>query len=273
MKHSFFCFVLCFIISDYVNGQITAGAGGLNIITGYSDSSFSYNYGSLGQFTGNCVLDMDHDSVFDFNFYAYNTNSGTSGGYPERGLKVSSSHQVMVNASGYPQALASGAVIDSSKMWSTTSSGILQKVISFSTGTGTFGEWCPNDAYLGIRLNYPGDTLYGYIYLHVPMTLANYTVMNYGYEKPKVNVGVGSEIPSISKNALYPNPFNDRLYVPTRTTKMIQVIMYDMYSKIVLDQLTEESEFLNTEEIKPGLYIYELMKEKQVIYRGKLVKQ
>jgi hypothetical protein len=258
--------IAALLINTDLCSQISAGGIGSDIITGYSDSSFSYNYGTSGEFTGSCPLDMDNDSIFDFNFYAYNYTSG----YPERALNVYTSHQVMVNASGYPEALMSGEVIDSSKTWA--SGGILQKVITFSAGTGTFGEWCPNDAYLGIRLNYPGDTLYGYIYVHAPMTPAGYSVMNYGYEKPKTNVGLGPER-NFSEAVLFPNPFSGELNIRFSSVEIIRLIMYDVFSKKVIDKCFSSPGSIDTEGMSEGLYIYELRLNEQVVSRGKLIKQ
>lgn len=74
------------------------------------------------------------------------------------------------------------------------------------------------------------------------------------------------------KIKIYPNPFQNILYVNDNSNTQKTFIIKDMTGKIVLSKSIKNNYELNVEFIQNGLYFYEIRKENNIIQIGKLIK-
>jgi len=72
---------------------------------------------------------------------------------------------------------------------------------------------------------------------------------------------------------IYPNPFNDNLYIFDNDKEIIEITLFDIISRKILQQKFANYATINTEQLKRGVYIYEVRYIKGVIKRGKLIKK
>ena len=84
-----------------------------------------------------------------------------------------------------------------------------------------------------------------------------------------------NDIPSGSLRELkiFPNPFSDNLNITTNDEELLEVNLYDILSRSVLQQKFTSSISLNTFQLAKGIYIYEVRNKNGVIKAGKVVKQ
>lgn len=71
---------------------------------------------------------------------------------------------------------------------------------------------------------------------------------------------------------LYPNPFKDKLNVTAKRNDPIEIRLYDVTSRKCLQQELMNSISLNTDQLSPGIYFYEVENKIGVIAKGKVVK-
>ena len=78
---------------------------------------------------------------------------------------------------------------------------------------------------------------------------------------------------SISELVIFPTPCQNKLIVSTDHGHKIQLFVYDISSKVVINQILQESAEINMEQVPKGVYIYKLCSEKGVLKQGKLIKE
>jgi hypothetical protein len=71
---------------------------------------------------------------------------------------------------------------------------------------------------------------------------------------------------------LFPNPFSDKLNIVALNNQTMEIILYDIASRKLLQQKFRNSISLNTEQIAKGIYIYEVRCGSSLCKKGKLVK-
>ena len=78
----------------------------------------------------------------------------------------------------------------------------------------------------------------------------------------------------IAKNTIgiFPNPFSNKINITSTKNENMEIILYDVISKIILQQKFTNSVSLNTEELSKGIYIYEVRNKNGVIKNGKILK-
>ena len=84
------------------------------------------------------------------------------------------------------------------------------------------------------------------------------------------------DVPIINKIMeciLFPNPFNDNLNISVKENEQTEIILYDIFSRKLLQQTFTNSTTLNTEQLANGIYIYELRNRNGTIRNGKVIKQ
>ena len=72
---------------------------------------------------------------------------------------------------------------------------------------------------------------------------------------------------------VYPNPLRDELKIKTNNNDQLEIILYDILSKKILQQTFTGSASFNTEQLLPGTYIFEIKKNEGVVQRGKIVRE
>lgn len=72
---------------------------------------------------------------------------------------------------------------------------------------------------------------------------------------------------------IFPNPFTNEIIVMFDTNKIIDFILYDSNSKIILQQEFLNSISINTEQLAPGVYFYELRIKNEIKKSGKILKE
>ena len=87
------------------------------------------------------------------------------------------------------------------------------------------------------------------------------------------NGAVGIDEPSeFLESILYPNPFTDKLNIVTGNNQSMEIILYDITSRRILQQKFTNSVSLSTEQLAKGLYLYELRNKDGLCKKGKVVK-
>jgi hypothetical protein len=86
-------------------------------------------------------------------------------------------------------------------------------------------------------------------------------------------VGIQSEITNPkSEISLSPNPFSNKLTITTKTNEPLEITLFDITSRKLLQQQFTNSTSINTSHLSKGIYIYELHNKNGFIKKGKVVK-
>ena len=137
------------------------------------------------------------------------------------------------------------------------------------------------NTYLGV-INSPNGSGVSCNYIDASIDLnghaASYGFPNfidsYDYSNTVTNCETGiTEHNTIGKLNLYPNPFSTQLHVELFTNETSTLVLYDIFSRQILQQTFTNSTTINTEQLADGIYFYELRSNKGTLKTGKLVKQ
>jgi hypothetical protein len=71
---------------------------------------------------------------------------------------------------------------------------------------------------------------------------------------------------------LSPNPFSNKLTIISKTNQPLEITLFDITSRKLLQQQFTNSITLNTSHLSKGIYIYQLRNKNAVIKKGKVVK-
>jgi len=126
--------------------------------------------------------------------------------------------------------------------------------------------------FIGVKLTYPNETIYGWIRVEGTGTGTSFTLTIKDYA---CNINHYSEINNVTeqnKSFVFPSPFNDKLAVNNHCTDETEIIIYDLRLRIVMQQKFTSSILLNTESLFEGMYFYQIKEENQVISNGKILK-
>jgi len=85
-------------------------------------------------------------------------------------------------------------------------------------------------------------------------------------------VGIPEAINDFSFN-LFPNPFKDNLSFNLNNNELLEITLFDITSRKIIQQKFTNNITLNTEQLSTGIYIYEIKNESRVIIRGKALKK
>lgn len=85
------------------------------------------------------------------------------------------------------------------------------------------------------------------------------------------NTGV-NEIKVNSLIKLFPNPMSDKLNVTSSSNELLEIIIYDVASRKILQQKFANSVTLSIEQLAKGIYIYEIRDRNGLCKKGKVVK-
>ena len=89
-----------------------------------------------------------------------------------------------------------------------------------------------------------------------------------------VSLSICTGINEQNENSLmiFPNPFNDKLNIQMEKDIPIEITLYDITSRKLLQQQFINSISLNTEQLSKGLYLYEMRDRNGLCKKGKVVK-
>jgi hypothetical protein len=85
-----------------------------------------------------------------------------------------------------------------------------------------------------------------------------------------LNVGV-EEIDLMESN-VYPNPFNDNLFVDTNSNSETEIEVFDIYGRSIIRSTFSKSIKIPTEYFENGIYIYKMKRDRVVTQSGVVVK-
>lgn len=72
---------------------------------------------------------------------------------------------------------------------------------------------------------------------------------------------------------LFPVPFSERLNITSNTNSSSEIILYDISSRKLFQQIFLNSTTLNTSQLAKGIYIYEVRNQEGIIKTGKVTKE
>jgi hypothetical protein len=72
---------------------------------------------------------------------------------------------------------------------------------------------------------------------------------------------------------IYPNPFHEKINATAKTNEAVEVTLYDVTIRKLLQQTFTNSTTLNTEQLAKGVYIYEVRNKNGVVQNGRVVKE
>ncbi len=72
---------------------------------------------------------------------------------------------------------------------------------------------------------------------------------------------------------VFPNPFSSSISFSSLYYDELQVIVYDLYSRVLLKQSISNSTVINTESLLSGIYSYEIFNQNVLLTKGRIVKQ
>ncbi|MFI5220641.1 MAG: T9SS type A sorting domain-containing protein, partial [Bacteroidia bacterium] len=82
-----------------------------------------------------------------------------------------------------------------------------------------------------------------------------------------------NEFENMNNFIVFPNPFNDNLIIKAKTDRQLEIILYDILSRKLLQRNFTSTTTINTEQLASGLYIYEVRNKNGIIANGKVIKQ
>jgi len=72
---------------------------------------------------------------------------------------------------------------------------------------------------------------------------------------------------------IYPNPFNDKLFVESKEKQKVDITLFDLTARKVLQQSFSGNAAINTDHLAKGVYLYEVKNNNGIIKNGKLIKE
>lgn len=100
-----------------------------------------------------------------------------------------------------------------------------------------------------------------------------YTLVELSASVPHCTLGIDDASASQNKMSISPNPFTNELTIKTNSNELLEIILYDIVSRKLLEKEFTSSVSINTEQLAKGIYIYEVKNKNGVIKKGKVVKE
>jgi hypothetical protein len=133
-------------------------------------------------------------------------------------------------------------------------------------------EWCNiGERYIGFRLCYSFDTLYGWIRINATDTNDfRIEIMDFACNQ---NTSAIIPIEDIQGVPLFPNPFMNELQLNISLAYPVKLTVFSFEGKLVIDKTFNSSAILNTDFLAAGMYHYQLKESGKEFIRGKLIKR
>jgi hypothetical protein len=78
--------------------------------------------------------------------------------------------------------------------------------------------------------------------------------------------------PSLQNFSVYPNPFNSALTFQINSYENFEIVIYDIMSKMIIQQQFTEAITLKTDQLSTGMYLYEVRDKNGIVKNGKIIK-
>lgn len=265
------------VAGSTANAGYTAFAVARYNIDGSIDSTFNFNgiamlqLGNFGNYAVDVALQNDGKIVTLGIFEGFCNGDGryignlTSGGYLEvRALAIQNDGKIVAAGRGMPSNLNSQALL----LLRLNSNGIIDS---------TFGNngivWTDYDAQIGDlttaitiqndnKILLIGDVFNGVYHGQAAIIRYNCDILteHEEYELPNDNY------------TFYPNPFAEKINIKSTIDISSEVTIYDVSSRILVKQKFNGSTNIDMNNFEAGLYIYAIMKEDELVQKGKLIK-
>jgi hypothetical protein len=230
------------------------------------------------------VLDVDNDGIEDYEIRTYGGGGlgGGAGGciiiplgtYAQVASHIDTSNGCcpMQYIAQLADTLVLGDTISntllflsgSTFLWSTTYGAAQAPIINDWNDIG--------EHYIGIRLTYPTDTLYGWI--RVEATNIGHFILSVKDFACNKNpfIGINEEYDN-RELIIYPNPFFNKITVSCSNCDNAIFTIYDLFSSKILELNFTKSISISTEQFADGIYFYEVKNKLGVITNGKIIKK
>ncbi len=90
---------------------------------------------------------------------------------------------------------------------------------------------------------------------------------------PPCNIEGLNEVDVKENTLIYPNPVTDKLNVQVNNNEPTEIILYDLSSRKLLQQIFTNTTTINTEQLAKGMYLYTVRNRNGIIKNGKVIKQ
>ncbi len=100
-----------------------------------------------------------------------------------------------------------------------------------------------------------------------------YTIQDLPPHSPVSLCGVGISELNENEANIFPNPVADELTVKTADNEPSELTIYDLASRILIQQTFTSTTTVNTKQLPNGMYLYELRNKNNVIKNGKIIKE
>ena len=232
----------------------------------------------LGFWNNFHVLDMDLDGTLDLSFHSISYHGGAGQFYQFTVEPLAPHVTIAIYTDTFPaccpyepsvlaqvpDTLPFGTLIDAGLDYEDSVS-YIKTVIQGGWYAPMIDDWDNvGERYLGVRLSYPWDTLYGWVRMSYVEIMDHACNIN-------SHVGIGP-VEGGSAVAVYPNPFTDRLTMATRDPEAMELILFDLAARPVLRSLIAGTTTIATTHLAEGMYVYELKKNGTLMKQGRIVK-
>jgi hypothetical protein len=150
-------------------------------------------------------------------------------------------------------------------------------IIDTLNWTKISGTFTTDSAYNYIAIgNFFTDSLTSHISFDSSASFAYYYVDDVCISTDSLtcNSAVGiNEVKNKKDFTLFPNPFSNKLTITSKTNEPLEITLFDLTSRKLLQQQFTNSTTINTSQLSKGIYIYQLSNKNGVIKKGKVVKE
>jgi hypothetical protein len=283
-----FVFIL-FSAGNYGIAQVIT-AGSVTVNDNYfdvvPDSSFEALAVHLTPYPGGQMkIDIDQDGVADFNLSS-GAGGGLGGGGGSCTITPLGSYATVASRNDtsqgccpaqYVAQLADtidfGDTIPGTRKYNSGGSYLWSTTYGWQQGP-RINDWTNiGEHFIGVKLSYPRDTLYGWIRVEATGSNSDFTITIKDFacnKNPHLGInGVAEPL----KMRLYPNPFANELRVECLNCGESEVSIFDVTCREILRQRFTDAVNLHMPNLESGIYLYEVRSKNKLIKTGKIAKE
>ncbi len=250
------------------------------------DSSFEALAVHLTPYPGGQMkIDIDQDGVADFNLSS-GAGGGLGGGGGSCTIVPLGSYATVASRidtsqgccpAQYVALLADtidfGDTIPGTRTYNSGASYLWSTTYGMATGP-IIHDWTNiGEHFIGVKLTYPRDTLYGWIRVEATGSVSSFTITIKDFACNKnPHLGI-KRIEEPLKPWMYPNPFANDLKVECLNCGQAEISIYDVTSRKIFQQGFTNVVTLRLPQLTAGIYLYEIRSENKLIKTGKVVKE
>lgn len=231
------------------------------------------------------VLDVDinHDGTSDFEFSIYTYFDGQGVASQEHIYPLDTNSKIgWVDTISHflpcdHATIDSGIAIDNfSIFWKASA------ILEFSFPVGWVG--CNQGLikkFIPVKLYLNGNYHYGWIRIldrtpnNMALTIYDMSINlmpNQPITAAQITIGI-IEVDETYEVSIYPIPFTNELKIRSSINEPLEVLLFDISSRKILQQEFTNSTTVNTQHLAKGIYLYEVRNKNGLINKGKVVKE